>query len=137
MSTKVLVEKIGAYKFQGKNAQGKTVTMDGPKSIGGGEDGFRPMEMLLAGMAGCSAMDIVSILEKQRQDLKGLRIELEGERATEHPKVYTAIRVHFILEGPMDEKKVERAVELSMDKYCSAAAMMKAMAEIKYSFELR
>lgn len=131
MSTKITVEQIGNFRFESKNAGNSSIIIDGPKSIGGTEDGFRPMELLLAGIATCSAMDILSILEKSKNRPDSLSIEVEGERNTDHPKVFHSIKLIYKMKGEVDRGKAERAVSLSLEKYCSAAAMLSKTAGIK------
>lgn len=106
-----------------------------------GKDGQRPgpsaMELLLMGTGGCSAYDVVGILEKGRQDIDDVEIEIEAKRAETDPKVFTKIHMHFIVKGRgVDPKRVQKALELSIDKYCSASAMMAATATLTYDFEL-
>jgi len=96
------------------------------------------MELLLLGMGGCTEFDVLSILRKARQEVTGCEVELTAERATEDPKVFTRIQVHFILTGRnLSEKHVERAITLSAEKYCSASIMLGATAQITHDFEIR
>ena len=111
--------------------------MDGAPDAGGRNLGVRPMEMLLLGLGGCTAFDVISILRKSRQQVVDCEIELEAERADDIPKVFTRIHVHFIVSGKdLDQQKVARAVELSADKYCSASRMLAKTAEITHDFEV-
>jgi putative redox protein len=124
--------------FLGESGSGHAVVMDGPPEHGGRNLGVRPMEMLLLGMGGCTAFDVVHILRKSRQPIDGCVAELEAERADEEPKVFTRIHVHFVVTGKgLDEKRVARAVSLSADKYCSASIMLGKTAEISHDFEIR
>ena len=124
--------------FLGESGSGHAVVMDGPPEHGGRNIGVRPMEMLLLGMGGCTAFDVVHILRKSRQPIQGCVAELEAERADEEPKVFTRIHVHFVVTGRgLDEKRVARAVSLSADKYCSASIMLGKTAEISHDFEIR
>jgi putative redox protein len=124
--------------FLGEAGSGHAVVMDGPPEHGGRNIGVRPMEMLLLGMGGCTAFDVVHILRKSRQPIEGCVAELEAERADEEPKVFTRIHVHFVVTGKgLDEKRVARAVSLSADKYCSASIMLGKTAEISHDFEIR
>lgn len=124
--------------FLGESGSGHAVVMDGPPEHGGRNIGVRPMEMLLLGMGGCTAFDVVHILRKSRQPIEGCVAELEAERAEEEPKVFTRIHVHFVVTGRgLDEKRVARAVSLSADKYCSASIMLGKTAEISHDFEIR
>jgi putative redox protein len=124
--------------FLGESGSGHAVVMDGPHEHGGRNLGVRPMEMLLLGMGGCTAFDVVHILKKSRQPVTDCIAELEAERASEDPKVFTRIHVHFIVTGTgLDENRVSRAVSLSADKYCSASIMLGKTAEITHDYEIR
>lgn len=124
--------------FLGEAGSGHAVVMDGPPEHGGRNLGVRPMEMLLLGMGGCTAFDVVHILKKSRQPVTDCVAELEAERAGEDPKVFTRIHVHFIVTGTgLDEKRVARAVSLSADKYCSASIMLGKTATITHDYEIR
>lgn len=126
-----------AYHMEAVNEQGNTVQMDGAPDIGGSNLGFRPMQMLLAGMAGCSAIDVISILKKQRQDLKDIKVTVNGEREKDVvPSLYTAIHAHFRLYGNLDPDKARKAVELSIDKYCSVSKTLEKSARITYTVEV-
>lgn len=125
--------------FLGESGSGHTVVMDGPADAGGRNIGVRPMEMLLLGVGGCSAFDVVSILRKSRQDVSGCIAEVEAERADAIPAVFEKIHIRFIVSGRgLDESRVRRAVELSAEKYCSATIMLrKAGVEMSHDFEIR
>ena len=123
--------------FVGESESGHSVVMDGAAESGGRNLGIRPMEMMLLGMGGCTAFDVVSILKKSRQPIVDCEVELEAQRAEEIPKVFTRIHAHFIVSGKgLDSKKVKKAVELSADKYCSASRMLEKTAEITHDFEI-
>ena len=125
-------------RFSAKTETGHEIVMDGAPSHGGNNEGARPMELLLVGMGGCTGFDVVGILKKARVDLQSLRIELEAERADETPMVFTRIHVHFVLEGKgLKEKLVERAIDLSAKKYCSASIMLGQTADITHSFDIK
>ncbi len=124
--------------FLGESGSGHAVVMDGPPEHGGRNLGVRPMEMLLLGMGGCAAFDVVHILKKSRQPVTDCVAELEAGRAAEEPKVFTRIHVHFIVTGAgLDQARVARAVSLSADKYCSASIMLGKTAAITHDFEIR
>jgi len=125
--------------FLGESGSGHCVVMDGPESSGGRNVGLRPMEMLLLGVGGCSAFDVVTILRKSRQDVHDCVAELDAVRADAVPAVFEKIHIHFIVTGRnLDEGKVKRAVELSAEKYCSASIMLgKAGVAITHDVELR
>ncbi|MBM3443890.1 MAG: OsmC family protein [Bacteroidetes bacterium] len=124
----------GDYGMDITDADGHTIRLDIPVAQGGLGSGLRPMQTLLAALAGCSSVDIVMILKKQKQDLQGLEIEVDGEREEgKEPALWRTIDVNFKLSGDVDPQKAERAVELSMQKYCSVAeTLRKAGAEIRY-----
>ncbi|MEE8207416.1 MAG: OsmC family protein [Nitrosomonadaceae bacterium] len=123
--------------FQGETENGHTVLMDGAPEVGGRNLGLRPMEMVLMGAGGCTASDVVMILKKSRQDIIDCMVEIEAERATEDPKVFTRIHYHFILTGKnLKPQQVERAINLSAEKYCSASIMLGKTAEITHDFEI-
>ena len=122
----------------GESESGHAVVMDGPPELGGHNLGLRPMEMVLLGMGGCTAIDILNILKKGRQAVVDCVVELDAERAATDPKVFTRIRVHYIVSGRgLNERQVERAVQLSAEKYCSVSIMLGKTAVITHTFELR
>ena len=123
--------------FVGESGSGHAVVMDGAPEHGGRDIGFRPMEMLLLGVGGCTAFDVVSILKKSRQAITDCEVEIDSDRAEEIPKVFTRIHIHFIITGnSLDPVKVEKAVNLSADKYCSASKMLEKTAEMTHDFEI-
>lgn len=127
----------GKLAFSGKAGSGFTLPMDTSPESGGDGEGFRPLELLLVGLAGCTAMDVISILEKKRQEVTGFEVRVNGERAGDHPKVFTQIVVEYIVQGHnLDRAAVERAVELSETKYCSASAMLRKAATIEHKITL-
>ncbi|NJE43431.1 OsmC family protein [Thermococcus sp. GR6] len=102
-----------------------------------GEGGIRPMKLLLLSVAGCTAYDVVMILQKMREPIEGLEVEISGERREEHPRIYKKVHIHYKIYGDVSEEKAKRAIELSQDKYCSASAHIKLSgAELTYSFEI-
>ena len=126
-----------SFHMQAVNEQGKSVEMDASPDIGGGNLAMRPMQMLLAALGGCSAIDVVNILRKQRQELKDLKISITGEREKDAiPSLYTEVHAHFKLYGDVDRDKAAKAVALSMEKYCSVAKTLEKSATITYSFEI-
>ena len=124
-----LVQK-GPVRFEASNASGASIVIDGPADMGGENAGLRPMETLLSALAGCSSIDVIHILKKQRQELERLEIEVEGERADAVPAVFTKIHLRFTAYGKLDLGKVQKAVELSMEKYCSVSRMLAPTVEI-------
>jgi putative redox protein len=134
---KARVKWVEGVTFVGESASGHAVVMDGPPESGGRNLGIRPMEMLLLGMGGCTAFDVVMILKKARQPVTDCVVEMQAERAAADPKVFTRINVHFVVTGSgLSDKQVARAVELSAEKYCSASIMLGKAAEISHDYEV-
>ena len=134
---KARIKWVQDVTFLGESGSGHAVVMDGPPDDGGRNLGVRPMEMLLLGMGGCTAFDVVHILKKARQQITDCVVELSAERAKSPPKVFTKIHAHFIVTGAgLAEAQVKRAVELSAEKYCSASIMLGKMAKISHDFEI-
>lgn len=135
---KARVKWVEEATFLGEAGSGHAVVMDGPPDHGGRNLGVRPMEMLLLGLGGCTAFDVVMILKKSRQPVSDCVVELEADRAETDPKVFTRIHVHFVVTGKgLAPKQVERAVHLSAEKYCSASIMLGKSAVISHDFEVR
>ncbi len=123
--------------FEGVAGSGHRVTMDVAPEVGGRNLGLRPMEMVLLGLGGCTAIDVLHMLRKGRQPITDMRVELDAERADDAPKVFTRIHVHFVLTGAgLDPHKIERAIKLSATKYCSASMMLNKTAEMTHDFEI-
>lgn len=121
--------------FKGKSESGHEVILDGPEELGGKGLGMRPMEMMLIGMGGCTSFDVVTILKRSRQQIIGCIAEIEAVRADAIPKVFTSIHIHFLIKGiDLQKKAVERAVELSANKYCSASIMLGKSVKITHDF---
>jgi len=134
---KATIKWIDGVSFVGESESGHAVVLDGPPSAGGRNIGIRPMELLLIGMGGCSAFDVVSILTRGRQHLVDCRAELTAERAEEDPKVFTRIHVHYVVSGRgLKPAAVERAIKLSAEKYCSASIMLGKTAEVTHDYEI-
>ena len=135
---KTRVKWVQDMMFVGETGSGHALVLDGAPDIGGRNLGHRPMEMLLVGLGGCAAIDVVLILKRGREAITDCEVEIEAERATTEPKVFTQIRMHFIVTGrKLDPNKVDRAIKLSAEKYCSATAMLGAVATITHDFEIR
>jgi putative redox protein len=123
--------------FIGRSGSGHSIVIDGPPEAGGENAGIRPMELVLVGLGACTSFDVVSILKKSRQDVTDCHAELEAERADDIPQVFTRIHVHFVISGrKLKSKQVERAVNLSAEKYCSASIMIGKTAHITHDFEI-
>lgn len=132
------VKWVEDVTFLAESETGHAVVMDGAPEYGGRNLGPRPMELLLMGMGGCTAFDVVLILKKSRQAVVDCIVELEATRADTDPKVFTAIHVHFIVKGTdLNDKHVARAVELSAEKYCSASIMLGKTAKITHDYEIQ
>ena len=133
----ISVKWIDGMLMVGKSDSGHAIVMDGPPEIGGENLGVRPMEMLLLGMAGCTMIDVVSTLEKMRENLSDCQTKVSADRSEEYPKVFTNIHVHFILRGKkLNPSKVDKAIKLSAEKYCSASIMLGKTAVITHDFEI-
>ena len=133
----ISVKWIDGMLMVGKSDSGHAIVMDGPPEIGGENLGVRPMEMLLLGMAGCTMIDVVSTLKKMREVLVACQTQVSADRGEEYPKVFTNIHVHFILRGKhLNPSKVDKAIKLSAEKYCSASIMLGKTAVITHDFEI-
>lgn len=134
---KCRVKWLDHMTFVGESGSGHAVVMDGAPEHGGQNLGIRPMEMLLLGLGGCTAFDVVMILNKSRQDIVDCEVSIDSDRSEQVPKVFTRIHIHFTVTGNnLDTAKVEKAVNLSADKYCSASKMLAKTAEITLDFEI-
>ena len=136
---KARVKWVDGMAFMAEADSGHAIVMDGSPEIGGRNAGPRPMEMVLMGLGGCTAIDVMMILGKQRQPVEDCWIELSAERAdVKAPKVFTTIYTRYVVVGKgLDPKKVERAVNLSAEKYCSVSAMLRDSVELTHDFEIR
>ena len=133
----ISVNWVEGLLMVGKSDSGHTITMDGPPEAGGENLGVRPMEMLLLGVAGCTMIDVITTLKKMRQDLSHCKTKINADRAIDHPKVFTDIHIQFIVKGKdLDAKKVDKAITLSAEKYCSASIMLGETATITHDFEV-
>jgi putative redox protein len=134
---KARIKWIQDVMFLGESGSGHSVVMDGAPEAGGRNLGFRPMEMVLLGLGGCSAFDVMMILKRGREQVTDCVVELDAQRAETDPKVFTKIEMRYVVTGrSLDRKKVERAVSLSAEKYCSASAIMAKTAEITHRVEI-
>lgn len=122
------------FHLQGSNDFGNTVEVDGAPDIGGANKGMRPMELLLTSVGTCTAMDVIHMMRKQRQEMRDLKISVKGNRLDTHPKIFTDIHIHFDLFGPLDPAKVEKAVSSSVEKYCTATRMVEKVAKVTYDY---
>lgn len=135
---KIKVNRLdNAFHLKASNELGRAIEMDGAPKIGGSDKAARPMEVLLMSLAGCSSMDVLDILNKQRQHVEDYRIEIDAEREKEKtPALFTDVHVHFILKGDLNEKKVERAIRMSMETYCSVTKILEKTAHITWEYTI-
>lgn len=134
---KARIKWIEEASFVGQSGSGHAIVMDGPPENGGRNLGVRPMEMLLLGVGGCTAFDVIQILKKSRQPVTGCVVEISAERAETIPKVFTRIHIHFKVSGHgLKEHLVKRAIELSSEKYCSASIMLGKTAILSHDYEI-
>lgn len=127
----------GGMQFEGIAPSGHRLILDSAPEVGGTDAGLRPVELVLLALAGCTAMDVISILRKKRQDVTGFEVRVRSERAQEHPKVYTHIALEYIVRGRnISPEAVARAITLSKEKYCSVHAMLRSSVPIKCTFRI-
>lgn len=122
--------------LEAENDTGNRITLDSAAAVGGKNRGARPLQLLLMGLAGCTAMDVISILQKKRISLVDFRVVVTAEQASQHPKVYTKIHIEYIVTGDVSEQALARAIQLSEETYCSAQAMLRKAAEITSSYRI-
>jgi putative redox protein len=131
------VELLDGIAFEARTGTGHALVLDASPEAGGQERGPRPIEIVLVALAGCTGMDVISILRKMHQDVTGYRIEVQGTRAAEHPRVFTVITVEHIVTGiGLAPEAVERAVKLSRDRYCSVGAMLDKAARVTHTWKV-
>lgn len=134
---KVEVKMADGLTLIAKGESGHWIVMDGTEEFGGNEAATKPMELFLISLAGCTAMDVISLLKKMRVDFHNLRIKVGAERKDEHPKIFTSINLEYIIYGnDLNKDKIETAIEKSQGKYCSASAMLKEIVPIKYTYKV-
>ncbi|MEK6745333.1 MAG: OsmC family protein [Nitrospirota bacterium] len=131
------VTLVANMHFSGSSSSGHMLAMDADDGSGGQNKGFRPMELLLVGFGGCSGMDVISILRKKRQNITGLEMNVKGEKADSYPHVYKEVHIEYVVKGKGVEKEaVERAVNLSLEKYCSVGATLAKAGKITHSYRI-
>lgn len=131
------VKYVDGLQFVGEATSGHAIVMDGDQNFGGRNTGIRPTELLLVGLGGCSGMDVVSILKKKKQNVKGLEINVKGKKAENYPQKFTDITIEFVITGHnISEEAVKRAVDLSMEKYCSVKATLEGCSKITFSYRI-
>ncbi|MCB0658619.1 MAG: OsmC family protein [Saprospiraceae bacterium] len=134
---KIKLERVNdAVHFRATNPDGLTIDIDGSAEVGGENLGMRPMQAFLSAMVSCSSIDIVTILKKMRQEVTNFRVDVEGLRVDEHPKVFHTIHLHFFIGGQVKEERAHRAIELSLTKYCSVSMMLKESVKVDYTLTL-
>ena len=134
---KMVLNWKGNFRFEAKNEKGLSVNFDAPLKYGGEDTAPTPMETVLASLAGCTSFDVVTILKKKRQEISGYSVEAEAEMSEEPPEVFTKIHIKYYIKGKnVSKEAVERAIQLSHEKYCSVGAMLKKTAEITTSYEI-
>ncbi|MEQ7800441.1 OsmC family protein [Pedobacter sp. ASV1-7] len=132
-----LVRKSGKFNFEAENSSGFTVELDAKPAIGGEGKGFRPMEMLLIGLGGCSGIDMVNVLTKQKEPLDDVKISIKATRKDEEmPPIFDVIDIHFNLYGALSVTKVERALNMTFDKYCSVSNILGRSATINFTYTI-
>ncbi len=135
--TNATIRLTSGMQFVGTADSGHAVVMDADQNSGGNNTGSRPMELLLMGIGGCSGMDIISILRKKKQHVTGLEAHVSGAMADDYPHKYTEIAIEYVVTGKgVSEEAVKRAIQLSMDKYCSVKATLEGSAQIKFSYKI-
>ena len=135
---RIVLDRVDdAFHFEAKNEEGNIVHIDGSPSIGGSGEGARPMQLLVMGLGGCSAMDILLILKKQRQVIDDFKIVLEAQRHEDiNPATFKKIHVTYNFKGELDHKKVKRAVSLGVEKYCSVTKILEDSCEITFESKI-
>lgn len=132
-----LVRKSGKFNFEAQNSGGFTVDLDAKPEIGGEGKGFRPMEMLLIGLGGCSGIDVVNVLTKQKEPLDDVKISIKATRKDqETPPIFDVINIHFDLYGTLSVQKVERALAMTFEKYCSVSNILERSATLNYTYTI-
>lgn len=131
-----LIRKSGKFNFEASNEGGFTVELDAKPAIGGEGKGFRPMEMLLIGLGGCSGIDMVNMLTKQKEPLDDVKIRINATRRAEIPEIFEVIDIHFSLYGELNVQKVERALNMTFEKYCSVSDILGRSAKINFSYTI-
>lgn len=132
-----LIRKNNKFNFEAQNPGGQTVELDAKPEIGGEGRGFRPMEMLLVGLGGCSGIDVVNVLTKQKEPLNDIKINIKATRKDqEMPPIFDVINIHFDLYGGLNVQKVERALALTFEKYCSVSNILERSATLNFTYEI-
>jgi putative redox protein len=134
---KAYIKQIKGVTFAARADSNHWITMDGPQELEGSSAGVRPKELLMMALGGCTGSDVATILKKKKVNLTGFEMNISAKTASEHPKVYTSMHVEYVFYGDdLNPVDIERAIELSLTKYCSVTAMLKASAEITHSYRI-
>lgn len=137
MEVKAKVKYTDGLQFVGESETGHAIVLDSDNEVGGHDTGMRPMELLLIGIGSCTGMDVASVLKKKREKLSGLEVNVTGQKAEEHPQKYTAIHLEYVIKGKsLSKAAVEKAITLSLDKYCSVKATLEGTAKISYNYKI-
>jgi len=137
MSVNAKITLVDGMQFAGTANSGHEVIMDAAPEVGGQNKGSRPMELVAIALGGCTGMDVISILRKKKQDVKEFEINVTGQKAEEYPKRYTSMHIEFVIKGKdISEDAVQRAVELSYDKYCAVGGTIKPGAQVTHSYRI-
>lgn len=131
-----LIRKSGKFNFEASNSGGHTMELDANPAIGGEGRGFRPMETLLIGLGGCSGIDVVNMLTKQKEPLNDIKIKINATRRTEIPEIFEVINIHFDMYGGLNDQKVKRAMDLTFEKYCSVSNILGRSATINFTYTI-
>jgi putative redox protein len=135
---KAVVKQVEGLSLVGKSDSNHWVPLDSIKTFGGAEAATKPMELVLIALGGCTSMDVISILKKMREDVRDFDIELDADKAEGHPSVFTKIHLHYIIKGKnIKSENVNKAIELSMNQYCSVSAMLKKSVDVTWDFEIQ
>lgn len=128
------VEWQGRMKFQGSNSEGHGVSLDAYEKVGGDGSAMRPKELMLASLAGCTAMDVISILGKMKLTPELFRVEVQATETEEHPRVFSAFHIRYVVKGEIPEAKLKKAIDLSQERYCGVTAMYRQFAELSHEY---
>lgn len=136
-TVKAKLTYTNGLQFVGQADSGHAIVLDSDSSVGGQNTGLRPMELLAIGLGGCSGMDVASILKKKKEKLTALEVYVEGRKAEDHPQKYTNMHIDFVVRGrDLSEEAVKKAVQLSMEKYCSVKATLEGTASITFNYRI-
>ncbi len=131
------VKWVDGLQFVGQSGSGHAIVMDGYPEVGGNNTGMRPMELLLVGLGGCTGMDVASVLTKKRQAVTGVEMSVRGQQADDYPKKFTGIVIEFVVRGKgLSEEAVKKAIDISMEKYCSVKATLEGIAKVSYTYRI-